>query len=335
MACQEGVIEGQSRWYASRDSDGHREYHIFHKLRLDDDPGNEEGPATAFNVPGLPLPGSLWSFGDDIDLQAVCQWDANVRQMVDERTKFYEIEQIFSTKRHKYCVGVGATGTALWNPADDPLNAPAIVTGNFVKYTEEKTLNSDGTSITNSAFERIRGQLAEFDASRLVIRIRINEATLGLPAKLALIDTINGDTMWGFGAGRIKLSNITWDQWYVGDCNCYYEVEYEFEMNENGFFRSVADEGTKALNGEWNKTTGVWDLININGSPPSPTNPTHFRRITDLRGNPMRVTLNGAGIPATTLTGTGSGAAGEIIIDPYPVSDFFSEIPGLPNSIEC
>lgn len=340
MSCSTpAIIGGPFSWSGTRDKDGHREYRIKHKVRVSDTASSEEGPATVLlSTPGIPLPGSTWSFDGDDDLSAICQWDATVKKLVDsdERTKFYEIEQVFSTRPNNLCIGVGGgTGTAYWNPASDPLNAPPKISGGFTKYTEEKTFNVLGDPFTNSSHERLRGSLVEFDSNRATIRIQINEATLGLPIKLALIDTLNHDTLWGFGAGRVKLSNITWQQLFSGNCTCYYETTYEFECNEDGFDRSIVDEGTKALNGKWNTTTGAWELVNINGSPPNKNNPSHFIRITDLLGNPMRATLNGNGVPATNLSGTGSGVAGEIVIAYYDVTDFLSSIPSLPSTIEC
>lgn len=335
MACAEpSTIGGHSRWWGGRDKDGHYEYHIVHKIRINDTPGSAEGPAQALRCPGLPLPGSLWVIDGDQDLDAVCQWDATTRQIIEERSKYWEVEQIFSTRPSDNCRIRSGTGTGTGNTATDPLSEPAVVYGSFIKYTEEKTHDYLGQPFQTSSHEQIRGPLVEFDSSRLTFRITINEATLDLQGKLLLIDTVNQTTFYDFEYRTVKLSNITWAQKYYANCECYFEVTYEFEVNPEGFDRQALDEGTKALKGQWNKTTGVWELININGSAPNPNNPSHFVRITDFYGNPMRAILNGAGKPAINITGTGTADLGSIAIWYYPEAEY-NNIVGLPESLEC
>lgn len=43
--------------------------------------------------------------------------------------------------------------------------------------------------------------------------------------------------------------------------------------------------------------------VNTAGAPPNPKNPQHFIRATDLKGNAMKITLNGAGVPASVISG--------------------------------
>jgi hypothetical protein len=61
--------------------------------------------------------------------------------------------------------------------------------------------------------------------------------------------------------------------------------------------RDLNDEGTKALSGRWNKTTGAWDDVDVGGGPPDPLNPAHFIRYTDKLANTARVILDGSGRP--------------------------------------
>lgn len=333
MVCAAGNL-GFRRWYGSRDADGFREYHVIWGVRIDDTPGTPEGPAVALATPGLFLPGASWVMGADVDLDAVCLWTAEMRPQVDERTQWWEVEQVFSSRPNSKCINRSGTGTGTGNPANDPLSEPPIISGNFVKYTEEKTRDRNGNNITNSAHERIRGPLVEFDASRLTVRITQNEATLDLLSKLTLIDQVNSVAMWDFVERTVKLSNINWEKKYSANCTCYFQITYEFEVSPEGFDRVVMDEGTKALNGEWNKTTGVWDLKNIGGGAPDKTNPTHFIRITDFYGNPMRCVLDGNGKPATSLSGTSSTVAGSITIEYYQETDLLAEL-SLPHDLEC
>lgn len=334
MSCPTGLL-GFYNWWGSRDKDGYREYHVQFKVRVDATAGNPEGPATALATPGLYSPGAVYDVGADFDIDAICQWTAEMKPMVEERTPYFIVEQVFSSRPSDKCINRAGTGSGTGNPANDPLTEPPKINGSFVKYTEEKTRGLDGNYFTNSAHERIRGPLVEFDASRLTINITINEALLGLPLKISLIDTVNSTEMWGFVERTVKLSNITWAQKFSNDCTCYYETSYEFEISPEGFDRVALDEGTKAINGKWNTTTGAWDTIQINGADPDPTNPMHFVRITDYFGNPMRAILNGAGVPASLITGAGTGLEGSIDIIYYPEADLLGQIEGLPSSLEC
>lgn len=334
-----GVYSGQVAWSGSRDSDGHREYRITHLVVGDDTPGFADGPANILNTPGLPIPGSLWVIDGDFDILARCKYDATVTPVIDkERNKHWLVEQIFTTKPDDKCYIRSGTGTGTGNPTD-PLAEPPVISGGFVKYTQEATRDRFGFPITNSAFERIRGPLVEFDRSRLTVRIQMNESALDLNIKSAVIDTVNSSTLWGFAARTVKLSNITWEQKFYGsDCQCYFSTTYEFEIDPEGFDREALDEATKVLNGRWNKTTGTWELINIGvfglGIPPDPTNPHHFIRLTDINGNPMRGVLNGAGVPATDDDTPGTTDPGSITIEYYPESDFLGEL-AIPSDIEC
>jgi hypothetical protein len=69
----------------------------------------------------------------------------------------------------------------------------------------------------------------------------------------------------------------------------------------------LLDEGNKVLNGQFNPTTGDYEVLNINGQPPNPRNPTHFGRFKDRNGENTRVILDGGGLPAfTSLLGLGA-----------------------------
>jgi hypothetical protein len=62
----------------------------------------------------------------------------------------------------------------------------------------------------------------------------------------------------------------------------------------------VLDEGTKALNGKWNYSTGVWDLLPVRpGVNPDPQNPSHFIRFKDRNGENAKVILDGEGRPVS------------------------------------
>jgi hypothetical protein len=82
-----------------------------------------------------------------------------------------------------------------------------------------------------------------------------------------------------------------------GICNFYFTRIFEFDINFETFDRTIYDEGTRVLNGHWDKTTGDWVLDDINGGAPDPQNPKHFKRYKDRNGENTRAMLDGNGKP--------------------------------------
>ena len=199
--------------------------------------------------------------------------------------------------------------------------------------------------VVNSAHEQIRGPQAEFDVSRPTIKIEQNRPLLELELWAPMLNTVNNATLWGAPRGCVKLSNVSWEKLYHGQCGIYYKRTFEFDvwMRINpaspdpqnpeiisGFDRTVLDEGTKMLNGHWT-TSGLYSVSNIAPStPPDPHDPSHFVRAIDRKGNPIKMILNGHGLPASVFLGTGSGTGttgrtgdpGFNTIEYYPESDF-------------
>jgi len=291
------LLDGQRTWSGVRDDEGHRTWSITFLVkgsRLD-------GPANALNTPGLPLPGTLWAFDNDTDFYAWCRPNATVTPLLDnEPNNYFEVEMEFSTKppeRNKQrCNDV---------QIEDPILEPPKISGSFTRYTEEATHDVNGRPVVNSAFEQMRGPHVEFDKSRPAVKIEQNLINMQYTVCASMMDCVNDRTLWGLPPRTIKLSQFSWDRKYHGFCYKYYTRTLEFEVNYNTWDRSLLDEGTKVLKGEWNFNTGAWELKNINGAPPDPFNPTHFIRYKDQNGENTRVVLNGRGLPALTNIGTG------------------------------
>lgn len=315
MAASLACGGGPRTWSGARDHDGYMEYRIVYRvvcLALD-------GPNTAMTAPGLPVPGDIWVVDNDIDITAVCLPDLTIIPVhqIGEPNEYFDLEYIFSNKPSGKCYNDYGTGTG--NVAKNPLLERDRISGGFSKFQKEQVYDRFDERIANSSFEQIRGPLAEFDENRATVRIEQNVADLTWSTLQTMIDTVNDATLWGKAARTIKLSNITWDRRYTQDCTCYFVRTLEFEHNKDGFDRDIVDEGTKALNGQWDDATGLWVLKNIAGGAPDPANPAHYCRIQDRFGNIMRVTLNGAGLPAIS-----SADAGTITVEKYEESNFLT-----------
>lgn len=291
---------GHRNWSMQRDADGHRNYVIVFRVQVDN-PG-EDGPHTAlYFTPGLPTPGDPWLHNNDLDLWAHCTKEVSVAEHQDKPgapVKFFDLTFRFTTRPDKVCQDA---------EIEDPLLEPPKISGGSIKYTEEATHDRFGALLLTSSHELIRGPQVEFDHGRDQVRISHVVPILQWALCTSMRDTVNGYTLWGFPRRCVKLSDFTWDILYRGKCQVYYRRNYVFDISykfnpftgliESGFDRTVADEGTKALNGKYNQER-QWELININGEAPNPNNPHHFKRYTDPSGNMQRVLLNGAGIPA-------------------------------------
>jgi hypothetical protein len=290
-----GLLRGRRTMGANRDSDGHREYTVQHLIET----SYTDGPAVAMTTPGLPLPGSAWSFGTDNDQWAWCRADARVtihQEKVGDPTRFWAVEQVFSSKPPEKSRCQDAS-------IQNPLLEPQDVSGSYTKYTEEATFDRFGRSITTSSHERFRGPQIEFDRNRPTVKIKQNVLNLGANVFSPMIDTVNALPLWGLPPRTIKLSNVSWQRKFYGQCFKYYERTLEFDINFQSFDRFLLDEGTKVLSGRWNRATGEWQTVNVNGLPPNPYNPAHFIRYKDrFTGENSRVVLNGRGLPADATT---------------------------------
>lgn len=295
------TIQGASITGGSRDEDGYTDYKITWLLRGD----IGDGPANAFQCPGIPQPGSQWDTGSfgfpsgaDTDSSVWCHWDSSVKPVVsNEPGNWYNLDQRFSSKPEKRC---------RTNPVEDPLLEPPVITGNFAKYTEEAVYDRFGIPITNSAHEQIRGPQNEWDKNRISVKIVTNVATarLGYALPAAFMDHVNSLPMWGLGPRQVKLSAAPWELKFNGPCATYYKRTLDFDIRPETFDRDLLDEATKVLGGadsHWDLSTGSWvasPILGYSGSPnPDPVNPTHFTRFIDRKGNPIKGVLNGHGIP--------------------------------------
>lgn len=316
------LLDGHVSWGLTRDKEGFRSYKIRHYVNTD---SFLDGPNVVLNCPGLPAVGSVWDFDNDYDPWCYCTPEAvvSVRTGVREgqKTKFWTVDNIFTNVPGKRCQD---------EQIEDPLLEPMDISGSFIKYTTEASFNYDGTRIRTSSHERITGPMAEFDANRPTVRVSQNVAILDLATFAQMVDTLNDSTLWGLPPRCVKLSNASWQRRIYGTCGYYFNRAFDFDVRYETFDRLVPDEGTKCLHGHWADGSDAgtanddWILININGSPPNPNNPSHFSRFKDRNGENARCLLNGAGLPAQVDLETGSsGDPANVLISYYGESNFF------------
>src|SRR5690606_26567792 len=145
---------------ANQNQEGHRTYKISFKVEVSDIGGANEigdGPLIASSAAGLPETGSVYSFGNDLDLNAFCTPEVAVRRAPgtdeDGKIKYYIVDKTFTTLPNRRCQDENF---------EDPLLEPQKVSGGFVNFTREFFRNYDGSLIKSSSHEPIRGPDVEF-----------------------------------------------------------------------------------------------------------------------------------------------------------------------------
>lgn len=306
---------GARRWAMVRDAEGHRTYKIKHRVAV---PINEGPYSALYNTPGLPLPGSVWSIDNDFDEWAYCTQEASVEPVAEEGdpNEFFDIEQIFTTKPAVLCPDDSGN-------FEDPLLKADIISGGFIRYTEEASKDRNDQPLLTTSWEQLRGPQVEFDRNRAQVKIRQNVADLELDILADYIDSVNTFPQWGFNERCVKFSGCTWQKHYHVDCSVYYTRELEFEINVNTFDKTVIDEGTKSLPGHWDNATGrfIRDLaasVAYNGNT---TNGDPNVTITDGgtkivvghvvegTGIPIGTTVLSIALPTVTLSANATATA--------------------------
>jgi hypothetical protein len=307
------LIGGPLVWGGERDDEGHRTYMVTRKVKAH----YQDGPNIVMNTSGLPSIGSAWSLGNDSDTWAFCTPYMRITPFLEQDKNIYwRVEQKFTTKPLTRTSDGGI---------EDPLLEPQKVSGGFVKYVKEVEKDRNGDLITNSSHEQITGSNVEFDHNRPTVHIEQNVLFLALPTLCRMIDTVNGNAMWGLSPRKVKLSNISWERKFYAGLNVYYTRIFDFDIKFDTFDRSVLDAGYKVISGRW--LGNLWIPVKIDGEDPDPEDPSHFIEYRDRQGNPSYTILNGEGKPYSKAAGD------ELVyneIEYYRESNFLSL--GIPSS---
>jgi len=342
-------VLGYFGWGLERDDEGYATFKITHLVETDD---TADGPARIAATAGLPVIGSVWHFGNDLDEWAFCHPTLSVKpyQVTEEKNTIWAVDNTFSLRPMKRCQD---------EQVKDPLCEPAKVSGSFVEYQKEITKDRNGDPIVYSSLEKIKGAQASFDFSKAQVNIEVNSASLALPTIAAMIHCVNSAPLWGMAVRCVKFSRFSWEWKYNGMCNRYYVRKFGFDVDPEGFDRDIGDEGTKVLRGQWVKKKGIYAI----GTPPrdpfgeyrvatdlgtaawpdgEPTaaaqlKPSNFVRYKDWNGECSHVLLDGHGMPAMKVVCVGTacqeleGDTGTIHIEHYGEADLL--LLGIPTTL--
>jgi len=346
MACV--LLDGVLEWEGEIDDDGYRTYPVTWQVQAD----VTDGPANVMQTPGLPVPGTMWSYDADVDVWAWCRPGMKVKRHrgdgTQDPTVLWEVTQTFSTKRPTR--EQGSKQKPPNERVDDPLSEPAKISGGSVNYQEEQAYDRYGARIETSAREPIRGPQVEFDAGRTQIVIEQNLLNLQYDLVTAMLHTVNDAPMWGMPARFIKLSDWKFSRQYYGQVYRYFVRTLTFDIFPkyyaltpgdestlfelgSGFDRRIPDEGTICLRGQWERdenleTYGNWirGRDRVGGELTlSSAQPSDFVAFQDFHGNPSNVLLDGHGWPwdkNLATTGTDDDSQGIIPVEYYGESNF-------------
>lgn len=238
------IVGGQTRWEGSRDAEGHRTY----KLHVQTLGTQYDGPAVHMQTPGLPLPGSVWAYDNDVDVWAWCDGSAVLtpRQGAGQVNIVYDHVYTYSTKprgrRGNKADDRGARKKCSDVTITNPLAEPPKRSGGTVRNTEQYEYDKDGTRLRTTSFEPLYGPAIEFDRSRDQVTVEFNDVNLNYAKYKVLVDTVNDRTLWGLPARCWKLTEWHWDWKLYGTCLFYVTHRFVFESNA-----SVAPAATSRL----------------------------------------------------------------------------------------
>lgn len=247
------INDGPRAWSMTRNRRGHRTYEITYRIAVD---RTDSGPLTALEfTPGLPEVGSQWDEGGVIDEWAFFTQEAKVVQADRESdNQYFDVTMIATSEPDDYCPEENK---------EDPLAVAPRIRIESVDYQREGVFDSNGDPIVNSAFEQFRGAQVEFDHKRYRVIIEQNVAHLEFDLVDSLMNNLNDLQLWGFPAGSVKFSRVEAQPLYYTNCQQYYLRRLMFDIDGNGFTRRLLDEGTKALHGRWDQSTGAGATVTI------------------------------------------------------------------------
>ena len=277
-------VVGLLDWSLDRDRSGNRDYRA---LWLVKSTSPLDGPMTAITASGLPVIGSTWNLGNDADPWVYCLPTSKVKRhraySEGEIGIYWTVEQLFQSPGK---IPPGEQGRCNDYENDDPLLEPAKVSGSFINYSKEATVDRNGKAILSSCHQPITG--LEVDRSRFSVQIERNTLDNDLDLYQGFIDTLNDSTLWGVGARQVKFSGLAYERKVYGSCYYYFTHRLEFEIRREGFDEDrILDLGMLEINPDrWPRD----DSGAYTGDTPTSdqlANPKNFTVIRGPDGNPI------------------------------------------------
>jgi hypothetical protein len=330
------TLEGEVDIEYEEGTDGHRDYFLTWLVITD---SKWTGPHRVSQCPGLPTPGTQWTFGPDNesegsegDIYAVCQrYMKIVPKVTNAPNYWWLVRQQFSTRPFERPNGSGKEYTT-------PITEEPRIRGAFTKKTEEAvTARSvscveDGVDypmrsnlIRNTAWQRFTGKQVEFDRGvpRVIISMNVIDHGNNLVYFHSLINHVNDDALWGFVARTIKLDDVSFEKMYFGEDTPFFVANLEYEIDER--YDPIED---TYYSGHDRRLVNYGDHTLItNGSPNNPLHNMATRNIADKERN--RIILDNTGAAWTGNVAEANVQVPYINVEYWPETNFVGEL-GVP-----
>lgn len=246
-------VRGRIGWKLDTSDDNYRTYKLRSLIQTTDP---DDGPYTVTQASGLPVRGTYWSHGNDVDFAAYCYPTISVAPVYDvEKCNFWIAEQTFSTKPLARDAEGGDNGGGGGGGG-----IVVSISGSFNKTTKKTSRDRNGNLIKSSSHEPIE---VEKEIDRPTVQIEQNVIDLGpggFSGMIIMVNTLNDADMWGLPRRHIMLTNIQWSRNLFDPINVYKRT-LTFEVRWGGAFDSfdlndILDCGWKVLRGKW--IDNVW-----------------------------------------------------------------------------
>jgi hypothetical protein len=129
---------------------------------------------------------------------------------------------------------------------ENPLNHPIKITFGANRFEKPAEEDVDGNAVLNSAGDYF-DPAATMDDSRSTLRVVRNEQYYDERYATVWRDKVNESNWNGYAPGTVKILPITSEMEYSGVCGFYYVVQYEFEINSDGWKKRILDQGLRVL----------------------------------------------------------------------------------------
>lgn len=306
------------------DENGYRTYPISFLVQVL--PG--ESLAAALTAVGLPLPGSPWFIGLDVDMWVWFRPNgtATIHQEREGDPAIYYLVEMEASNRP------GGSSKCHEQQVEDPLMEPMKWRVNSRSGDkEEATVDRFGDLITTPLGEQIRGRAVEWDELHDTVTIEQNWPLHELEVVSPMKNTVNDLSLWNLPARCIRLAEYHVEPVYWGQCYVYFKRRFVFEVFAkkeiddegvptgnliSGWDRDILGEGTKVLRGRWDmdeasETFGHYIVAaDIDIEDPDSWTADQVIKYQDPYGNQARCIYSDThrGLPVSTTVDWDSGS---------------------------
>lgn len=219
----------------TEDEAGRWTYSLLYRVITDD---INDGPGTARRASGVPQRGDTYLFGNEGDTWAFCVGGSARLEKEEESRRTWAV-----TVNYKYPQGREDEKRDPTDSPADPLDEPPIIYTSSQKGKKSVLYDKRDRLIASSAGEPY-DPVQEADDTKYMLHISRNQATVDLPLYSIFRDAINSEQFFGCARGTVKVETPgAIRKLYKPDGTPYYNVTWEFAIDDEGWDRELFDYG--------------------------------------------------------------------------------------------